>query len=362
MKKKIISLLLVIGVLLSTVGITYALEIKENHANFLAEEDLVVEKEINGTLFAAGNTVKVTSSVDGISFVAGNKVNVSGQSDYLFIGGNDITVDKVNVKDAFIAGSFISISDSTIRDLWVAGSKVTISSDITRDAYIAGEKVVINAKIIGDVEIAADKIELGERAEIVGKLKYPEEAKLTKAETTKINETETYKSNNVKVNISPAKAALAFIIGEVYSYLVILLIAFVMLFLFKKTFSDIKKMKKDASVLLTTLAGLIGLIVIPIASILIMITLIGIPLGVLGLVMYVIMIFLSIIPSVYFVGNWLFGKTIKNSYLLMMVSLLLFYVVKLIPFVGGLFELLMLLFGLGLYLMVIKNNICAKTK
>ena len=362
MKKKIISLLLIVGVLLSTVGITYALEIKDHHTNFLAEEDLTVEKDIAGSLFAAGNTVKATSNVDGMSFIAGNKINVSNKSDYLFVAGNDITIDKATAKDVFLAGSFVTVNDSSLRDIYVAASKITINSEITRDAYLAGEKVYINSKINGDVEIAANKIELGEKAEIIGKLKYPETVKIEKNENAKINETETYKTETVDIKISPAKAVLAFILGQIYSFLSILLIAFAMLFICKKTFSELKKMKKDASVLLTALAGLIGLIVIPIASILIMITLIGIPLGILGLIFYGLLVFLSIIPAVYFVGNWVFGKKIKNDYLKMFLSLLCFYVVKLIPLIGGLFELVMLLFGLGCFLVVIKNNIIAKAK
>ena len=361
MKKKIISLLLVIAVLLGSGAVVRALEIKENHTNFLADEDLVVDKSVQGSLFAAGNTVKTESEVDGISFVAGNKVTISSIQDYLFAAGNDITIDKANIKDAYVAGSFITVLPSTIRDIYAAASKININSDIGRDAYLAGEKVYINSTIYGDVFISADKIELGEKAEIVGKIKYPETAKIEKDSLAKINETETYKTKDYEVKISPVKLVVAFILAQVYSYASILLVAFAMIFLFKKTFADIKKMKKDISVLKTGLIGLVSLIVIPIASIIIMITIIGIPLGIISLMLYALMIFLAIIPSTYYIGNWLLGKKIKNDYLMITLALLIYYVVKLIPIIGGLFELAMLLVGIGCFMTVIKNNL-TKTK
>ena len=358
MKKKIISLLLVLAILLSGTAVVHAIELKDNHANFAADNDLIIEKELGGSLFAAGNNIRVTSSVDGLTFVAGNGIKLSNKHDYIFAAGNDIELDKVETKDAYISGNSIRIIDSKVRDIYVAGSKITVNSEIERDAYFAADKVYINSKIGGDVTVASSNIELGENAEIVGKLKYPKGVELKKTSTTKINEVETYEDADVKVSTKD------FIIGlfltYIYSFLATALLSMFMLFICKHTFAEVKKMKKDASILLTMLIGLVGLIVIPIAAILFMLTLVGIPVSVIGLCFYALLLCLSVVPSVYFFGNWLLGKAIKNDYLMMLVALLIFYVVRLIPFLGGLVEFVALLFGFGCYLVVIKNNISTK--
>ena len=66
------------------------------------------------------------------------------------------------------------------------------------------------------------------------------------------------------------------------------------------------------------------------------------------------------IPTAYYFGNWAFKKTIKNKYLLLAVSLFILAVIKLIPFLGGLVGFLSLYFGLGMWMIQIKESIKLK--
>ena len=161
--------------------------------NFYAGQDLKLNKEYDSTVFAAGNNVKVTGKVDGISFIAGNDVSVENERDYLFVGGNIINVKKVTTKDAFLAGSNINVEESKIRDLYAAGERININSEITGKAYVGGNEVTINSTIKGDANISAEVIILGEKANIEGTLKYPEDAKISKEKDTKIAKEKTYK-------------------------------------------------------------------------------------------------------------------------------------------------------------------------
>lgn len=321
--------------------------------NFYANQELNLNKEYDSTIFAAGNNVKATGRVDGISFIAGNNISVENERDYLFAAGNIINIKNVTTKDAFVAGSNITIEDSIIRDLYVAGEKITIDSDIDGKAYVGGEEVTINSTIKGDIKVSAERIILGEKANIEGTLKYPEDAKISKEKDTKIAKEKTYKVKSA----STKEKAMEMFIDFLSTVSSMILIGLLLLSLNRKVFDKIKKIEKTAaSVFKMTLLGFAVLVLVPILSVILISSTIGIGLGVICLLMYGIMFYLSVLPTAYFLGNWIAQDKMDNKYLLFTISILTIYVLRLIPIIGGLVTIISLCFGLGVYAKLIKEN------
>ena len=355
MKKKI-SIGLILVMVLSF--ITIPVFAKED--NFYADDELTIEKSIGKTTFAAGNNVDVSSTIDGAAFVAGKNITLSSSQDYLFAAGSNVNLEGVSTKDAFLAGSILNVQSSTIRDLYAAGQTIRIDSEISRNAYLAGETVIINSRIKGDVYVDAATIKIGKEAEITGTLKYDEDANLKIEKGANVLRKKSHKNAEVKVEVTPMSLFISKATSTLYSYAALLIIGFIILAT-SKTFKKIdKEDKKIGFVLKSSLIGFITLIMLPIASVLVMITVIGLPLGIIALVLYFILIYLSALGTSYYFGKWAFSKKIKNDYLLLTVSLLIYYVARLIPFIGGLISLITLIFGIGLFLILIKNNITAK--
>ena len=363
MKKKIILLLIIL------LGLVIIPVKAEDLDNFIADENVTAESEISKTAFVAGNSVKLSSNVDGAAFIAGNIVYVNSTQDYLFAAGNNVTLDGVTTKDAFVAGNFLTVEASNIRDLYIAGTNITINSDISRNVYVVGTNVNINSKIDGDVYVATDSISIGKDAVINGTLKYPEDSELNVKESAIIKNTEAYEgyqttkvdTSKIKVEVSPISLIVGKLLGALYRFVAMFLIALILLGLNKKAFDNILKVKKDfGTIALTSLFGFAFLVLLPVAAIIVMITVVGLPLGIVALTLYSILIYLSIIPTAYYFGNLVFGKSIKNRFLLMLVSLPLLYLIRLIPFLGGLIGFISLIFGLGMYITLIKNSITEK--
>lgn len=355
MRKKI-SIGLILVMVLSF--ITVPVFAKED--NFQAGDSLSIEKNIGKTTFAAGNNVDVSSDIDGATFVAGKEVTVSSTQDYLFAAGSNVNLEGVSTKDAFIAGSNLNIQASSIRDLYAAGQNIRIDSDISRNAYLAGETVTINSRINGDVYVDAENIRIGKEAEITGTLKYDEDAKLNISETAIVAKKKSHKSTEVKVEVTPMTKFVTKATNTLYSYVALLVIGFIILAT-SKTFKKIdKEEKKFGFILKSSLIGFITLFMLPVAAILAMVTMVGLPLGIIALVIYFILIYLSALGTSYYFGKLAFAKSIKNDYLLLAVSLLIYYAARLIPIIGGLITFIALIFGMGLFLILIKNNITAK--
>ena len=363
MKKKIFLLLIV---LLGLVAIPVH---AESATHFFTDDNIIVEEEIGKTAFAAGNSVKFSSQVDGMSFVAGNIVNITSSQDHLFAAGNTITLDGVTTKDAFIAGNFLTVEASSIRDLYIAGNNMTINSDISGDLYAVGTNLSINGKVEGDVYVATDALSIGKDAVIAGTLKYPDDAHLEIKESAVINNTEPYEgttttkvdTSKIKLEVNPFAIIAGKLLGALFRFAAMFIIAVVLLALNKGAFETIKKEKQTfGNIALTSLIGFAFLIMVPIAAIMVMCTVLGLPLGIIALIIYSILIYLSIIPTAYYFGNLVFGKSIKNRFLLMLVSLPILYIIRLIPIIGGLISFISLIFGLGMYTILMKNSITEK--
>lgn len=361
MKKKILLLLIMV------LGLVAIPVHAEELDHFVAGDSVVVDKELGKTAFVAGNSVKLSSQIDGAAFVAGNIIYLNSSQDYLFAAGNNVTLDSVTAKDAFVFGNFLTVEASNIRDLYAAGTNIIINSDITGDLYVIGESVSINARVEGNVYSATDTIMIGENGVINGKLTYSEDTKLDAKESSIINDTETYANKtkdidvDVDVKVNPFAIIAGKVLGGLYRFIAMFIIAVILLALNKKAFENIKKVKQDfGTIALTALLGFAFLILLPIAAIIVMITVIGIPLSVVALIIYGLLIYLSIIPTAYYFGNLVFGKAIKNRFLLMLVSLVILYFIRLIPILGGLVGFISLIFGLGIYTTLIKNSIVEK--
>ena len=265
----------------------------------------------------------------------------------------------ITTKDMYLAGNNITIKDSNVRDVYAAGTIIRVESRVSNDLYVGGDNVYLNSEIDGDAYVAGDTIRIGDKAVIHGTLNYPQESKITISKTAIINEKKAYKGEKIKTKkVSPIYTS---IVHGIISFVSMLLIAFILCAISKKLYKAFIKPKAKADELLKIIGiGLIILIVVPVLAIFAMITIIGIPASIITLTIYGVLVFLSIIPTSYYFGNLLLKDKIKNTYLLIFISLLCMYILKAIPYFGGIVEFLSVGFGLGIFVNMIIEKV--KTK
>lgn len=353
MKKKLLLVLFIFTLVL--VIPVYAVE----KSNFNAGSNIKLTDDINATAFTAGEKVEISSKIEGINFVAGEDITLSSQQDHLFSAGNKITLENLTVKDAFIAGNNITIKDSNIRDLYVTGNNITVSGAIQRNVYLLGENITLNSQIGGDVYLNGENITVGDNTIIEGTLYYPKEKK----ETDEVQERKIVIADNAKIEsikeqevknytkIFNFKIPFYFKLSIIFSaYLSMLLLALALLKFDKTLFNKIEKYDKNPLFILTTILIGLGLLIgLPILFIFLMLSGIGFSLAILGIIVYIVMIWLSLIPVSYYLGYWLLKDHIDNKYVILSISLLAIYLLRLIPKFNFLIGFILLLFGFGLY-------------
>lgn len=312
---------------------------------------------VDHSLFTAGNVINSKETVNGLNFVAGDSISINGENEYGFYAGNNIAISNKVVKDVFVAGNTINITDEANigRDLYAAGSVLTINGNIANNAFVAGDAITLkDVTIDGNLNIACSKVIVEGVVSINGTMNINENAIIENENNLMVNNKNVYKTTeNYNFSISNLFVDLLISIAS------IMLLGFIINGMFPKVFENILKDLSINKVFKNIGIGLLVLIVVPIASIILLCTIVGIRLGfVLGLV-YILMLLLAILFAAVLVGELMLTKLFKgesNTYLSIAIGIIVLKVVGLIPVVGTLAYFLSFLYGIGKIIDLYKIN------
>lgn len=162
-------------------------------ADFKTGENVQVSGEYNDSVFATGSTVTADLFSSDDVYLAGGKVIFTGRtSESLWCAGGDLSVLGGSARDAVLASGNITINGSDLRDLTVAGGKVNIQNTEIRDDLlgaageltldsrsrvngsltVTGGVVTIDGFINGDAQVYANILNVGPTAIINGDLNH----------------------------------------------------------------------------------------------------------------------------------------------------------------------------------------------
>ncbi|MGL4338147.1 MAG: hypothetical protein ACRCST_14785 [Turicibacter sp.] len=324
-----------------------AAQVTSGNNLFLFDHTISSEINVLGDVYAFGNLINLTGNTGGdiLSFGSVIHVQSDGIGGNIRAAGNEITLNAGTVKNITVAGQHIIIEQQTQADaIYVAGDDIQILGT-ANEVNVAGNTVFIDGEIFGDVDISCRELTLGENAKIHGTIEV--EAKqeprvLGNVEASQIeykylDNDHHFKWNVGFININP-------FFSRVYSFASAIGLTLLMVLLGKPylTRIQIQLVEKAYVPFLVGFGVLIGL---PIASILLMITVIGIPFSLLGLFIYGILIYMA--PVIF--GITLGTLVIKdqNPYLVACIGTLVLKIIISLPFMGWIVGLAAILFSLG---------------
>lgn len=325
-----------------------------NKFNTSIGNNIVIDYNINGSSLIGGNDVIIQSSVEGATLIGANNLTYNASSEYALIIANNISFTG-SAKDAFMFANTININANSkiTRDIIINANTVNIEGDFARNVTINANTIKINnAQFGGKVKLTAKNIKIDDNVMISSELTYNEEAITDISQIANLGIITTFKS---ELGIEPT------IIEKIYSnatILISLLIVFTALFyiipiLFNKIGKDTKDIIKHMGY------GLIALIILPIISLILCLTIFGMPLGLIILITYIILLLISIIPTGYIVGNIIWNKFIKAKkikYLEGIMGITIIYLLCQIPYIGGIIAFLTILLGMGSVITLILNK------
>ncbi len=277
---------------------------------FAAASNVDFDAHLIGDLFAAGANVTVGDSalIENSFMGAARRIDVYGH----ILNSARVFAQDVNLRGhiernmmAFCQTLIIDDRGWVEKDLYIGAAEGTIRGRIGGDVGGGCGKLVIAGQIDGNVTIHADQITIMQSAIIGGKLKYRSEKE------AKIEDGAQILGGVEKMGPSAAKKKDQYTLGgflwDSWWFLAAFAVGLVMLALFKPFVNDVKSAILNASWKSLGL-GFLFLVCIPVAALIVAVSLLGIPLAVIALTVWVILLYLAKIFVGLAMGDWLLAR------------------------------------------------------
>jgi hypothetical protein len=344
---------------------------------YIAGGNVTINAPVYGDLIIAGGTVIVNDSVaNDVLLVAGSAVinglvgddvrciggtvriskNVTG--DVVVTGGEVIIDSNVIIGGLLASSGNIAVNGNVSNEVRGAFGNLLLNGDVGKNIDCRGNYIKINGHIGGKSILAAKDISIGSGAVFSDGIRFWNRSGVLALSNTQKNGKVVY-DESLRID-SPEWYYLgtATLLGLLWYLGMALLMIFVIQYLFSST------MQKSADKIFDSPLGSLGFgflffIVTPVVAILTFITVIGIPLGILILLSYIVLVLLAMLTSSVVTANWLNNRFNKgwNNWHLVFAAWGVFVVLEflsLIPFVGWLVLAIVVCMAYGGILLTIK--------
>jgi hypothetical protein len=333
----------------------------------IAAHNVDISGNTNKTIYHAGQTVRVSGTVNGDVICAGQTVtidaNVNGD---VICGAQTINLNGDVSGSARLAGQTININGKVAKSVSVIAQDVTLSKNasVGVDAGIIAQTTLVDGSVGRDISGTVNRLTI---AGPVGRNVEANVHTLSLVSGANINGNVTYTSNNdietvpaamvggKVVHKTPAKRGAehhrTFAVWLAINLLwlaFILLLAMALILLFPRMFVNWNAYATSHP-WRTLLVGFIASIVAPIVFVALMISIIGIPIGLVYALLMLIAAILAIPLAAFYLGDQIFRHR-SHILLVMLVGILVLWVIGLIPILGGIVMLFAFWLGLGIVL------------
>jgi len=369
MLKHVSFLILLLLLLVINAGNLFAGEI-------VTSEDVVLEEAINDNYYIAGSNVKIEVDILKDLNVAGNNVFINGDVlGDLHVAGKNVVIRGDVKQDLMILSGSVELHGSIGGDILVFGGKVNIFEDaiISGDSIIMGGELIHNGNLTGNLNTITGNVNLNgyvggnsvltTQSLFVGgffdtpddsSVSYfsPKEAEITEGIESNFSYNRTKEWRESRLVQSNLSSFFGFL--SILRFITTLVMIYLIMQLFKPFTRTVVNFG-DKKWITALVIGLIVTIAIPAISILLMVSLIGLPFGIILLTVFSIVFMIRVAVASMIVGGWLRElyekkRSIDHKYsnfFFSIIGLILLSLIKLIPYVGETVYIVIYLIAIG---------------
>lgn len=264
--------------------------------------------------------------------------------------GGDVTVSDATAGPLRVLGGKITVDGRVDGDASLAGGSITVNGPVKDNLRAAGGHVTINAPVGGNVSVAAGTLDLGPEARIAGNLSF-HGGELHRDPAAQVVGNVEQSSRGFRHR--DRGPLWGYMRGWLWTSGLIALAALIAAALPGPSRRMAAELRERPW--LTTLLGLVALTSIPVAAVLLMITIIGIPIGLLAIVGYAALLMVGYVWLAVVVGGLLLDRVKPETAALTawrmgaaMLAMLALALLARLPFVGGLVGFAALVVGVGM--------------
>lgn len=294
---------------------------------------VVAEGETVGEdLQAVGGTVVVRGTVEG---------------DLQAFAGTVVLAETGTVTGSVegAAGS-VTIAGEVGEDLGIAAGSLEIAETATvgGDVDTGAGSFSLDGRVDGTVRVGAGSVLLGSSASVGGDFLYDGDLERAEGATVDGEVRQDSSISGAEFDSLPAVAGWLF---TAYTLALTLVFGAILLLLMPGVAAAAALDTRERPAR-TAGAGLVALIAGPALFVALLLTVVGIPLALLWILVYVLLLIVGFVLGEYAVGAWLLSLAdYENRWLALLVGVLVVFALGRVPFVGGLVEFVVVLLGLG---------------
>lgn len=320
----------------------------------VAGSTITISGPVAGDVIAVGATIRITGDVEGSVRVAGSAVEVSGnvKRNVWAIGSTILIGENSSVGWDVLAGAAdVEVKGKILGNARLAGANLILANEIGKNVNLEiddqGQAILLpGAKVAGELKYQSkneDQLTINDGAEIIGETKYIGYDYLPKSDLAKF-------------------FGVSYVIYRLITFFGLIVVGLVLVTLVPKLVLRIDEaMMKKAG--LSIGWGSVFLIITPALVIFLIFTVIGIPLAIILIPLYLIILYVSNVfvglrAGFYLFSNFNKKKTYKGSLVWpLVIGLFVVGVITSIPIFGWVLKLVGMLWAAGAILSIKKDLI-----
>ena len=321
-----------------------------------------IDQPVAGDLIAAGGNVDVDAPVAGDALLAGGNLRITAKVEQsVHAGGGRLILDAPIGRNLRVGGGQVEIGPLAAigGNVTVGGGQVTLRGPIKGNVTVGGGRVLIDGVVEGDVSAYGGSLSLGPNARLAGKLRYRSGDELVRDPAATVAGAVERLATPGRRAAAPAqrdtgrddhapRAGVSWLWTAGLMAIAALLVAAL----------PVTSMRV-AEGLRTRLGwsllwGFIALVCIPVAALILAVSIIGIPVALLALLLYIALLLVGYVGSAIGLGQWALARLRAEAaqrtgwrITAAMTAVLLLALLGSVPFLGGFVALLAVAAGIG---------------
>lgn len=292
---------------------------------------------IEDDFFAAGEIIEIHGIVDGDVYAFGGEIFVDGE----------ITGDLIG------AAGTINVTGKVGQNMRMAAGEIDFSGEVGKNITVATGMFNMRGIVNENVYVAAGTFNVSQTASIGGNLNYTSDPDERISPSASVSGTITRHEPD-SAGMPTEKDIRGFFRGldmaaMLVSIITSLIIGLILIRLMPKYVGRASELI-TTSFLKSLVIGIASLVLIPILLVVIFSTIVGIPLSIFFLALFMVYMFIARIYVMVALGrkleDWT-GVSLKGNYYHFLLGLVVYYLLSIIPIIGGIIKFFVMIAGFG---------------
>ncbi|HEY2809783.1 MAG TPA: polymer-forming cytoskeletal protein [Rhabdochlamydiaceae bacterium] len=317
-------------------------------------KSIEISGTVNGDVYAFAGQIIIDGTVNGDILACGGSVDISGKvaNNVRVVAGQVLINAQVDANVTAICGNF-QLQPSAI----IAGSVVIVAGNsdlaaqIGTQATLIGSNVRVSSSIQQSLNAYVGYMRITSRAHIGGNVDYRSNTPICIDPGARIDgqliHHPSFVHQLVKGTWIQSLLVGSKILALMMNFFYTLVVGIILIKLFPRNLdAALSGLKEKPWKALGF--GIVLLVALPLASLILLVTILGIPFAITLIAMNIIGLYTAKIYTILWTSNWAFSRFLKpNRIPLLSAGLIVYFLLTLIPIFGTLLAVAAMLFGLG---------------